>query len=42
MLDTLVRDLGYAWRLWSRRPGFTALALFALALGMALARRSSV
>src|SRR5262249_26984314 len=33
-LDTLVRDLGYALRMWRRQPGFAAIAIVSLALGI--------
>jgi predicted permease len=34
MVDTLIRDLGYAMRLMRKRPAFSALALLTLALGI--------
>src|SRR5580658_4675615 len=34
-LDRLWRDLHYTLRMWGRNPGFTALTLLVLALGIA-------
>ena len=35
-LDTIRQDLGYAWRSVRRSPGFTAMVVLALALGVGL------
>src|SRR5579862_1299551 len=32
-MRTLARDLGHGWRLFARNPGFTAVAVFSIALG---------
>ena len=33
-MDTIRKDLAYAFRMLGRNPGFTAIAIFALALGI--------